>query len=321
MKASLIFEKLQRTLADASIGENFGVEFSYSIPKRDREIIFFQDASGERGILIPLELEETTDFQADTRSQYISMRPRRRDGAWHAELTLSNDRLASVFYSFLDVFISSCSASTASPVQIAAAQLRKWRSLFAKAPNIQMSMAEEIGLICELEVLVQLLESEGMEAFLRWTGPRKQRHDFRLVDRSIECKATTSKQGLPVTIHQIDQLNPESPLPLVLVVHQYEVTPNGPLNLFTLIHEVAQDPRIPTEEFLLLMAKNGVHVIEDRDFQRSYRRTNRFVFDVVEGFPRLDVGELSKRISNISYKLELSPPESVPGYRKDTTNY
>lgn len=280
----------------------------------------FRDTDGAIGILIPFGDDETAKFKPDVRSKYITLKRVSRNQSDHAQLRLENPLLEGVFEIFVDNLFDALKDSPENAVSQAASQLDRWRTLFTAASADGLGPEEELGLVAELETLRDLLESDGASAYKRWTGPDKQAHDFRFNDRGIECKSTRSSSGLTVTISSADQLKPEPGNRLLLIVRKYEVTPNGDVTLRDLIESLAKDPRVPAEEFLRTLTSMGLSLTSGGfDSESRYQPLETHVFDVSEDFPKVTSEDLPSRVESFSYRLNLNPPEEIPGYREAGT--
>lgn len=275
----------------------------------------FRDSSGAIGLFIPFGADDTAAFRPDIRSEHITLRKVTRRNANVAQLMLENLIFRNVFEVFVDTFLEEAAASPEAAVTIVADQLSRWRSLFSSVPKSQMSEEKEIGLLCELQTMSELLETDGSLAFFRWTGPDRQAHDFRFDDRAIECKATRSSTGLNITIHGVNQLTPESNGRLLLVVRRYELTPTGDLSLSSIVNSLAADPRVNSVEFYRKVRSEGFSLENEESVEeRRYRLRETHVFEVHDDFPRITVTGLQSRIGALSYTLDLNPPSEIPGY-------
>lgn len=283
-------------------------------------ITAFVDTSGGFGLFIPFGLKDPEFISPDLKSPNITLKTVRWRGEATAQLRLEDKSFVSVFYAFVDQFIREITSNPESAVLVSASQLRRWRSLFTPSINRGLSTAEELGLVCELAALEELIHSDGDLAFYRWTGPAEQRHDFRFPDRSIECKATQISKGLTVSISSTDQLAAEPDQPLLLNVRKYEESPNGTVSLPNLVSELASDPRLPGDEFLSVLRDKGFSLNEESTGQyRTFYEIENHVFEVGELFPRITSTGLSDRIVSVNYSLDLTDPEAISGYRKDNS--
>ncbi|WJZ02322.1 PD-(D/E)XK motif protein [Corynebacterium freiburgense] len=270
------------------------------------------------GLQIPMDEEVARKFTTDTRSPSLTLSRDEYRNQPCALLTLKQPALRSVFEVFCDDFLDKAVTNPDQAALTASALLKRWRDLLSRATTKVLTPEEETGLIAELELLEQLLEERGEIAFLRWTGSDKARHDFRFDDLSIECKATTNRNGLFVEIHGDEQLTPTTDIPLRLVVRKYEATPTGEVTLPGIVDRIVKHPHVSGPELLNQLAEIGyLHTEETKNELRRYRFCEQHTFDVVNEFPRLLRVGASDRIQNIKYTIDLSSPSEIPGYRND----
>lgn len=152
-----------------------------------------------------------------------------------------------------------------------------------------------------------------------WVGPTGARHDFKLSRSSIECKATSSVNGLRVEVNGSQQLEPLEGIPLLLIARVYDEHPAGELSVQTVARQILSE--VPVDEDLFLERLRGIGVepslLWSTETQfRQFKAIGAYEFDVVEEFPRIKGIDTSSRLQDVRYKLDLSDPDSVPGVRE-----
>lgn len=290
-----------------------------SVSVSDGNVRAFRHVDGSIGLVIPVSPEDYQAFRPDLRSQSIRLTKLIADGSTFIRLSLLDRAQEKIFSVFVDEVLKELKTSPKSASSRVRTMLQRWRRLFVGPSSPQpFTPAQEIGILCELEVLQRVLDMEGPEALHRWTGPESQPHDFELESESIECKATSSLNGLRVSIHGIHQLNPTSGKKLRLAVRQYAADPDGELSVADLCMEIYQRPDIAVDDFLEKLQKAGCPVFHpeaDTVFQR-YSPVGGFEFMVNGNFPRIDHIGAEQRIQQVNYVLDLSGPETVEGFQK-----
>lgn len=309
------FKYLKAEISSTPLSSTQGKTTPVGITNSGGEVKLFVDNSGSLGMLVPFGEGERNNFKPDLSGRNLTLKDTSLNGKMVAELKLSEPRLEGVLAVFADEFLKEMAKHPERAVTILSQQLRKWRSLFSVSSVPKLSLESEIGLICELQTLQELVDQEGFDAFDRWTGPDASRHDFQLEDRDIECKATLSHRGLKVGIHGSRQLSPVAERPLSLLVRRYEKTPNGGITLSKLVGQLLQEDEIPTEEFVTKLQKVGFAMSNvDKENENRFVQTGRWMFEVNDDFPRILTEPIPERILDIQYVIDLKPPAEVPGF-------
>lgn len=300
-------------------GSQDGLLLAFPLKNSNGFVRLFIDQDGSFGLLVPLGSQDPNWLQADTHSEQIKLRCKSFEGKAYAEVRLFSAAFEEVFCAFSDSLLEEIEQSPENAGLAASTQLAKWRALFNLEHSKALSTSEEIGLICELQTMLELLEDGQQNAFFRWTGPDSQHHDFRFEDRAIECKATTVEKGFPVAIHNARQLESEPGRKLLLRVAKYEASPNGEITLRSLVTQLLQRKELPADEFLIELKKVGYSLPAwgEEDDDSPYHLLETQTFEVTNEFPKISPDAQSDRIESVQYTIELTEPERVPGHRKD----
>lgn len=300
-------------------GSQDGLLLAFPIKNSNGFVRLFIDQDGSFGLLVPLGSQDPNWLQADPHSEQIKLHCKSFEGKAYAEVRLFSAAFEEVFCAFSDSLLEEIEQSPENAGLAASTQLAKWRALFNLEHSKALSASEEIGLICELQTMLELLEDGQQNAFFRWTGPDSQHHDFRFEDRAIECKATTVEKGFPVAIHDARQLESEPGRKLLLRAAKYETSPNGEITLRALVTQLLQRKEVPADEFLIELKKVGYSLPasgEEKD-ESAYHLLEIQTFEVTNEFPKISPDVLSDRIESVQYTIELTEPERVTGHRKD----
>lgn len=280
-----------------------------------RPIEAYWTEAGYMGFHIPLSQAQSRTIKSDLRGRNIRLKKHLKDGQPSVTLTLRNPQFRTIFEVFCDSILEAIDEDPENAGPNVVMLHNRWKSLLATSSTKTLSQEVEIGLICELQTLEALLVEYGEKAFSYWEGPTFNRHDFVLPDRSIECKATLKRNGLFITIHGKTQLDRYVSSPLELHVRKYETSPNGAISLPSLVNSLLQNPQVPS--FLLLdklLEVGYSHSFDQLDSPQKYNLLESHQFQVVEDFPCIPLQNLSDRVQQVQYVLDLSSPESVPGY-------
>lgn len=277
----------------------------------------FRNQQGEIGLMVPVTKADLADFRPDTRSRSLRLTTQATKELQHIRLALNNLRFEKVFSIFVDEVLDALETSSNSPVVIVSGMLKRWRDLFREfRPTTSWSFEKELGLLCELEVLHSLYSEQSSDLMERWTGPDGQPHDFELATESLECKATSSTNAFQISVNGVAQLMPTPGKDLRLVVRNYLLDPDGPISVPQMVDKLLALDSIETEKFIEKLKKLGCPVFEDdgESFFHQFHPVDSHEFHVVDGFPRIANIGLEERIQSVSYSLNLSDPEQVPGH-------
>lgn len=293
------------------------VQASSGIETPQGPVSCYRKPESEIGLVIPLSEVESATFRPDVQSQAIKLTRLKVNGSPSVRLSLHAPHHRETFYIFADEVLQAIQKEPEAAVNQAAVLLQRWRQFFALAETSEFSIEKEIGLLCELEVLDQLLDSGVEDAIQRWAGPDRARHDFLLRECAIECKATRQANGLTVSIHGSHQLEPNAEQPLILLVRRYEIHPDGQLSVPELVHRIRQHSHVSVELLLTKLTQVGVTLADHQENSVFHRFSPRehYEFDVTEDFPRITPVGLADRVQNVRYSLDLADPESIPGFR------
>lgn len=278
----------------------------------------FRSEEGSLGLVVPVTQKEYDQFRPDTKSHALKLTRLRADSSPHVRLSLNDPTQEKIFAVFVDEILGVLSREQENPSATVAAMLQRWRRLFTGFQSTaSFSLEQELGLLCELEILIILLDGIGPEALDRWTGPESLPHDFELAEESIECKATSASNGLRVSIHGATQLSPTADKNLTLLVRRYTPDPDGALSVPELCETIYSRSDISIDVFLEKLEKVGCPLFHDDSdaFFNRYSPAEAYEFHVGENFPRISNIGPEQRIQQVNYVLDLSGPETVPGYQ------
>lgn len=296
--------------ADFGASSRVGV----GVRAREGEIYAYRMHDNSIGLRIPTDEQTARTFRPGKRGKAVAFSAASTATQPYAELSLTDPRLRRVFVVFCDDVLETITREAqANPLPIVRDLLNRWRQLFEAQDARGLPTSEEVGLLCELCELETLLDNEEADPVARWTGPGSERHDFELNSKSIECKATTAREGLNVAIHGSRQLEPSGDKPLTLVVRRFESSPDGQLSLQRLSNRILSRHDIDSVQFLSKLQLAG-YSLNDEDDGGRYSLTGTYRFSVGSDFPRVEPAGAADRIQNLQYTLVLTAPEQVPGF-------
>lgn len=283
------------------------------------------DPAGRRILMIPISEDEFDAFVDDSAGTSVSLRRERyAEGnriepflVFRCEPVFLRDTFAAFIDDVLDEFESGPSVSNGSSAA-ARVVLDRWRRLFATRGAGLLADKNIVGLAAELRVLVALLQEAGPTALESWSGPDGADHDFVLANCVVEVKGTQRKTGMEVEINGVGQLDVPEDRPLFLAAARVAFSPAGDVSIPALV-DSALELGAESESFAEKLQAVGYHHSRADDYEKKKMDflEDRF-YRIVTDFPRIDHARLrdiphSDRIRNISYLLDLTAHETVPG--------
>jgi len=289
--------------------KQFNQGFPVPNPMRgERGLILVASGSKKLELFIPL-LGEEVDFELKIKSFHTS--EELRDGINYFVISMDNDYLLEFFYIFccyLDDEFTSTNKSLGSVIKGVA---KKWKDLTLEQRSIKDL---EKGLLGELWFLSNLVSNFGPEMIKYWRGYDGDRHDFRIHNREIEVKATSSDDRQHY-ISSINQLEPSLDCKLALVSIQLAPTKStkNSISVTKLIKQIEQN--IPEIYSSMLIEKIMDYVGDDLKFIKGLNSkyiisTVPIIIEVDENFPKISHDEFinlkfHERISDIKYRLNV----------------
>lgn len=270
--------------------------------------------NGERRLLVPFsgsiprgELGETGSLRVRFAKLMLAGRQHR-----FIDLICMDPTLDRVFEELVDEIIARISSGK-EPFAAVRGTLEDFRALLFPRRTSEVSGEMILGLLGELHVLGLLAERDS-SAVSCWVGPVEARHDFRTEAHAVEVKTTRSTAGSHVTIHGMDQLLPPSGGQLLLIRVVLEATPDGSVNLAGLYHSLLE-AGVSRQALLERLGNAGCDDPLDSAWNaKSYTLASLHAWQVIEGFPRLGVGDpvgvaLPAGVSGVQYVVDLASAE------------
>lgn len=196
-------------------------------------------------------------------------------------------------------------------------RVRSWEKLFATSLDGLLSRSQVIGLIGELNLLSDLIESgkfSPASALAAWQGPYGSDQDFIFADSAIETKTIRDNLN-EVSISNLEQLNTDRFPVLQIVVNRYrDVAAEDPhaMSLNSLSSRLASkfthDPTL-LREFNASMLEAGYVHNESYD-QLSIAIIQKDAYSVTADFPRLMPSMVMKGVTDAKYQVSLLSTDS-----------
>ncbi|MDL1866945.1 PD-(D/E)XK motif protein [Betaproteobacteria bacterium PRO4] len=282
------------------------------------------DGIGQRHLLIPaprstkpmhdkrssgVQLLVTTWGEGENRSPYV-------------DLICLKPHLNGLFDLIIYDVVSELLKSRETPDRVCLLVLNRWRELLARDTIPLPDRSTIVGLFGELIVLRDLARINPL-ALNNWTGPDKGRFDFFGHGNALEVKTSFQRQGIVLSIHGHDQLDPPLSGTLYLVVLQIEETPGGGESLSDVVNSLVSIG-INQVDIYGKLARLGffpetLTLIDDQ----RYGFVEKRIYLVNSEFPRITGssfidGTLPRGVISLSYQIDLSVPPPYPIPKENT---
>ena len=178
-----------------------------------------------------------------------------------------------------------------------------YKNYFSGVKN-SLGELEQQGLFGELLFLKEELEKGNDNALDCWEGIYKNKHDFVFSNKSIEIKTTRNQSRLDIHISNENQLDNSHVNELNLIVYRLERVSVGK-TVYDLFNEIL--PLISPNKVNLFkskLIKVGMN-LDDTENYITFRRVNKYVFNVNNEFPKIDKNQCGDRIFEVKYYVSL----------------
>lgn len=282
-----------------------------------REVMILDDAWSEehgglllgadhrdaRHVLVPLP----TDF-AWTPTKGVSLEltswTDHRSGTQYLDLVCLEAAHGKAFSKLVDDLMERIREGGVEPHRALLTTLGDWRRLLR--PSRHLTEEKAMGIFGELLVLRELARINPFRAVEAWVGPEGLSHDFVTAHGEVEVK-TTKQSGRSVSISSLDQLEPASGAPLILLRQEIQVSPNG-RNVTDLVDELERLGCL-REEIVDRLAEVDFMLGVDDDPHRFVVAEAPVAWRVGPDFPGIRRGDLpaerSAPIERIQYSVNL----------------
>jgi hypothetical protein len=248
-----------------------------------------------------IPLIETVAFES-----IISPRP---DKSWLYVIRLLDNNLIEVFESLCIDFISEVLSTHDEKdfSELLRQRVHSWQKLFTTTTNGLLNKNQIVGLIGELSVLIDLIDSNYLslaQAIFSWRGPYGAPQDIIIDTESIEIK-TVRKDSSDIEISSLKQLDGEN---LSLVVIEYLNANYGDINAVNLndivgkIYDKCKNEKLFTRKFNSGLIEAG-YSYNNFYNDTNIKITNRSHYQVCSEFPKIVSGNISDGIVESRYKI------------------
>ena len=193
-----------------------------------------------------------------------------------------------------------------------------WYNMFTGKKSDILTKEQQKGLCGELLFLEQKIsERPIVEALTAWQGPLEADQDFVFADSWAEIKSV-KLSATAVTISSLEQLQLESPG--MLIVYKLEDTNSEDQDRFSLHMLVERITRaISNSVDAVLLFKEKLYFAGYDPEEESYKQTffkirEKFVYSVIDDFPRLTQMNTPVAIVEAKYQIDLA---AINEYRRE----
>lgn len=186
------------------------------LPGSSKLRLFVASDGATFGLRVPLEQTHSVPMSPIAA---VSLRETRSAGRRIAELSCLPRSASKEFFYFLLAIVDGIQLKGLAFVDALDAAVAAWRDLLRSLPR--MTEEAELGMLGEMLTLRLFIERMGPRAIEHWTGPKRDRHDFRVRQNEFEVKTTRSDSRIHM-IHGIGQLLPSQRCRLFVVSWQVE---------------------------------------------------------------------------------------------------
>ena len=187
-------------------------------------------------------------------------------------------------------------------------RLTEWQYFLKNKPNGLLSEQEIRGLIGELFFLKKyLIPKFGPDSIKFWIGPEGALQDFHVNNSVIEVKSKLGVLAQNIRISSANQLYTKFQTLYLYVVtlgkstNQTIDTVNLPALIEDILRALTSESYIRFQDMLLRI---GYHKKSEYS-NFNYLILNENTFNVVDGFPRINLEVIPAGISKVSYDLQL----------------
>lgn len=194
-------------------------------------------------------------------------------------------------------------------------RLEHWSKLL-RISRYALSSEAQKGLIAELLLLKKLIENvyTDFDVINGWVGPEAAAKDFSYGQIFIEVKSKRNSSIHRVLISSEEQLTVNASESLYLYVVEINDAPDENKNSLSLNDVVDEVRRTIEDEMARLLFDDKVSRVGftyDADYSKTrWTLGQEYLYQVKDGFPRIDVDTCPQGISGVSYSLDLEFCES-----------
>ena len=185
-------------------------------------------------------------------------------------------------------------------------RIDKWVDFFKKFKQTIMSKSAVIGLLGELNFILEMYRRGCSDVDLIWNGPRMAEQDFQADNIAVEIKTTTANAINKITISSLEQLDSRNKERLFLCCFRIRENDSSGLTLPMMIENVKKI--IPDSRKSLFEAKLIClgYSDESKDkYNKKYSFCETKVYDVNNEFPKIIRRNIDDKVENVVYSINL----------------
>ncbi|WP_231579082.1 PD-(D/E)XK motif protein [Rossellomorea marisflavi] len=187
-------------------------------------------------------------------------------------------------------------------------RLERWQKLLQKKTNRSLSREEQMGMFAELKILQgRIIPNYGSHTGIHsWVGALGDKQDFLLDNLAIEVKSYRVSSSKTVWISSKEQLNSEK-YPLYLFGCALVEGNNGE-TIANIVEEILNklEETNLKNEFIEKVEKYGYLPEIHKDSLYKFSMEKVVIYEVKEGFPRLNTELISPWIKDVKYSIDLT---------------
>ena len=273
-----------------------------------------RDPDGACHVLLPIGAREPLDADRSSDGVHFAAVTWMIDGdlVRCADLHCTDREFENEFFLLAVMVLNEVRTGTA-PITACRRVLDRFRALLRQRREAGIDRTRTAGLVAELLWMQKVAEIDPGAALASWQGDSGGTQDFVNGARSVEVKATLSRDLLTVSISSLDQLEVPGDGELHLYVVRLDHRPGGTGETVPGLIDSLSRAGVPKAALLDRLAGselyNYLEIDRDRYEKEAFTVVDEYLFRVGPGFPRLTRDQLrddvSTRVLGIGYQIDL----------------
>lgn len=266
------------------------------------------DTNRKYGFYMKLNISHDFNYDIQLKGIDIKVEPF-SDSSFEFFLALENNEDWEIFYILCDDLITVIDTYDSDEKKISKLfeRLDKWKNLLANKRQLSISKEKQMGIFSEIYSLKNLIAPNiGLSYALNsWIGMEMDKQDFNLKDCAIEVKSHRTTKGNVAIISSLGQLFSEKNK-LFIVSFGLTLDQNG-LSIDDIYDDIIEEATSVEQEVLLIkLFEYGWIPHNDKFLKDKFVIDSEKIYEVREGFPKIDQEMIDSRIIEVKYKIDLS---------------
>lgn len=279
------------------------------------DVLHAVDETG-RHLLIPVAHPD--DIPQDRSGAAVHLRARdvgtgRAGTRTYLDVVCLQRPLARVFATFVDDLLRELAQHPEHAERVTVEVVRRWRQLFRRRGPGGLSEERVVGLIGELQLLLDLAQRNPEEALQAWRGWAGEVWDFVRSGTALELKTTTRPEGRRFWVHGIHQLDTADGTDLAVQFRRYVRDPSEGAGIADLVAELSA---AGVDDIELRRRLTHIGWTADGDTEARYSLVEVCAWRVDDDFPRIVTDSLvagvPEGVDDLRYLVELAAPPPSP---------